>query len=349
MTYVLSEEHTELISAVRQLVQKHPTPPRIRALADQGASPLDRGIWARMATELGIAGLLVAEDEGGVGSSLLEAVTVLEETGALLDSAPLLPAMIATAVLAGADDFAADVRSSIADGSVVPAVAWVPALDLTSEGPHRLGRVLFGADADLIVVITDAGLGLADVRGIRREPARSIDLTRSGAEVTLDSAAIRVLPLDSEAAAHAAATVCVLVAAELVGVLVGALAQLRDYATVRAAFGRIIGSFQSVKHQLADLAIAAEIGQTLVRSAVAELADGNVADAFASAWWISDRVLTATADTVRLHGGIGYTWEYDAQLWYRRARADQALLGPSGRIAARLDAAIGLTETQPVG
>jgi alkylation response protein AidB-like acyl-CoA dehydrogenase len=343
MTYVLSEEHGELAGAVRQLVQRHPTPSRVRAVVDAGESPFDADVWHRMAGELGLSGLLVPEDDGGSGSGLLEASVVLEEAGALLDAAPLLPAFIATALLAGVDG-AEDVRAALAEGARIPAVAWIPALDVSAGGAVDLGGVLFGADADLFVVLTDTAIVVVDAveGGVRRETARSIDLTRSGARVIVEGAPIRTIPLTEEAADRAAATVSVLVAAELVGVLRGALAQLRDYAAVRAAFGRIIGSFQGVKHQLADIAIAVEIGQTLVRAGVAGLDDGDTADAFAAAWWVADRALAATADTVRLHGGIGYTWEYDAHLWFRRARGDQGLLGPRGRLAARLDDAIGL-------
>jgi alkylation response protein AidB-like acyl-CoA dehydrogenase len=342
MTYVLSDEQRELATAVRALLQRHPTAPRVREAADTDGTLLDRDAWLRLAGELGVTGLLVSEEEGGAGSSLLDATVVLEEAGALLDSTPLLPAFIAAAVLADTEGLE-DVRASIAEGSVVPSVAWMPDLDLDGVGPWDLGMVLHGADTDLVVVVTDGGIGIANGDRIRRDTVRGIDLTRSGARLTADT--LRVVPLDGDAAARAAAIVAVLVTAEQVGVLRGALGQLRDYATIRTAFGRIIGSFQSIKHQLADLAIAVEVGQTLVRAGVAGLDDGETADAFAAAWWVSDRVLTATADTVRLHGGIGYTWEYDAQLYYRRVRGDQALLGPRGRVGGRLDAAIGLAAT----
>lgn len=340
MTYVLTDEQNELAAAVRQLTLKHATPPRVRDAADAGRSPLDRDTWRRFAEELGIAGLLVAEEDGGVGSGLLDAAVVLEETATSLDSAPLLSAFIASALLADTDDFA-DVRQSIAEGSVIPAVAWVPDLDVAAGGELDLGGVLFGADADLVVILTDTALAVAGA-GVRRDALRSIDLTRSAARLRVDAADVRTIPLDAAAASYAAAIVAVLVSSDLVGALRGALAQLRDYADVRTAFGRIIGSFQGVKHQLADLAIAVEVGQTLVRAAVAGIENGEHTDAFAAAWYVSEQALSGTANTVRLHGGIGYTWEYDAQLWYRRVRGDQALLGPRGRIAARLDAAIGI-------
>jgi alkylation response protein AidB-like acyl-CoA dehydrogenase len=342
MTYVLTDEQNELATAVRQLARKHATPPRVRDLADAGESPLDRETWDRFSAELGIAGLLVSEEDGGVGSGLLDAAVVLEETAAVLDSAPLLPAFIASALLEAASEFA-DVRQSIAGGRVIPAVAWVPGLDLSTGGVLDLGPVLFGADADIVVIVTDTAIGVAG-SGIRREGTRSIDLTRSGARLRVAAEDVRAIPLEEDAASRAAAIVAVFVSADLVGALRGALAQLRDYADVRTAFGRIIGSFQGLKHQLADLAIAVEVGQTLVRAGVAGIQDGDSADAFAAAWYVSAHALSGTADTVRLHGGIGYTWEYDAQLWYRRVRGDQALLGPRGRIARRLDAAIGLAD-----
>jgi alkylation response protein AidB-like acyl-CoA dehydrogenase len=343
MTYVLTEEHGELATAVRQLIQRHPTTTRIRPLVDAGESPLDRDTWQRMTAELGLAALLLPESEGGSDATLLEAAVVLEEAGSLVDAGPLLPALVATALLRDVEGFA-DVRAAIADGTRIPAVVWLPDLDLSVAGPIDLGGVLFGADAQLFVVLTDTAIGVIDGAsgGIRRQLARPMDLTRTGARVIVDDATVRIIPLDPAAADLAAATVAALVAAELVGVVRGALAQLRDYAAVRGAFGRIIGSFQSVKHRLADIAIVVEIGETLVRAGIAGLAAGETADALAAAWYLARRAVSATGDTVRLHGGIGYTWDYDAHLWFRRARGDQSLLGSRGRLASRLDRAIGL-------
>ena len=328
-----------------------------RDLIDSGTA-LDRDAWVRLASELGVQGLGIPEAYGGLGYGLAEQAVVFEEAGAALVPAPLLGtvALAATAVLAADDAGAAkELLPGLADGSVTAALAmteddggWdVEGTALRAERrPHggvaltgHKNYVVDGACADLLLVVGrgDAGLGLYAVDphgdGVTRSALATLDLTRGQARFTFSGAAGRLVGVAGAGVATIAATMDVaatLLACEQVGVARRCLETAVEYAGMRVQFGRPIGSFQAVKHRCANMLIAVESARSAayaaVESATAAPSEFPVAAAMAKVV-ASEAAVSCAAAAIQIHGGIGFTWEHDAHLYYRRAHADALLFG----------------------
>lgn len=350
MTYVLDQEQEALRAAVRKFLGAHPSIPGIRAAAETEDARQDRATWRRACVELGVAGLLATPEHGGAGAGLEEATIVLEEMGAVLDAGPMLSVSAAVDALERAGGALAEAYvERLVAGEIVAAVAFdldgaaVTATNGAVSG--RLAHVPAAPDADLLVVVTDAAVLAveATASGVSQHVDSGIDMSRRHATVTLDGATARVGRIDAAAARTLHDRFTALVVAELTGVIQASVDSLVEYATVRVAFGREIGSYQGFKHQLAELHVQLELARTMTRSVAwaADFAAESLAlEAAVAAYWVPDTAASVTSEVVRLHGGIGYTWEHDAHLYFRRARGDLALLGPRGRAAARLDALI---------
>ncbi|MGW3284773.1 acyl-CoA dehydrogenase family protein [Streptomyces sp. NPDC001002] len=360
-----SDERRQLREVLRELLAATCGPAEVRRQAES-ARGHDRALWDRLAGEIGVHGLAIPEEYGGAGYTFAELAVALEETGRVLCPAPLLP----TVVLAGQALLASGDRRActrwlpgIAAGARTATVAGFlhPADVVAEEAPG--GWVLRGeADfvpdgegADLLVVAAQTPDGERlfvcepDAATCDRTARRVLDATRRQALVRFRGAPAEPLgepgqaPVIVEAVLDAGR---VALAAEHVGGSSHALDAVLEYVTERTQFGRAIGSFQAIKHRLADLLVEVEGARSASAYASACLAAGApelpvAASAAAVACTTAYRL--ATAEYVQLHGGIGFTWEHPAHLWLRRARADEALFGTADDHRLRLARLLGLT------
>ncbi|MEU6710147.1 acyl-CoA dehydrogenase family protein [Nonomuraea sp. NPDC046802] len=329
MKLVLSQEQRQLRESVRAFLRAASPLPKAR----QGYDPQ---VYARLNGELGLSGLIIPEEYGGAGAGLAELAVALEETGAALLPGPFLTTAFAVFALTATPG--EELLSAIAEGRTTATLArhdlQAPD-DATVSG--TLPQVLSGMDAD--VLLARAGDVLVAVEltapGVTRAALETLDLTRGQAKVTLRGAPCRVLgpwpEIDD--------LVAVALAAEQLGVMRAALGAIVAYAKVRVAFGRYIGSYQGVKHKLADMHCKLEQAESIVRYAAwaADESPGELPEAAALAQaYVGRACFEVARDHLLLFGGIGYTWEHDAHLFYKRAKADEVLLGPPRIHRARL-------------
>jgi len=325
----------------------------------------DQDAWRLLGTEMGLAGLGLAEDLGGAGGGLAELAVVAEELGHALLPVPFFSStVLAGQILARCPGTGPDVLARLSTGGELAAFAgpgpdgcWRPDhLPVEANADGRLhGQadfVLDGASAAHLVVAarTPAGCDLflvaGDAEGVQTKALETLDPTRAQARVTLENTP--GTPLTTGGAGAAAVTAgldvaLVVLAAEQVGGAAACLDLAVEYAKLRQQFSRPIGSFQAIKHKLADLLLLVEMGRSAVdRAMAAEHDPARLAEAAAVAKvWCSDAYTTVATENVQIHGGIGFTWEHDAHLYFRRARADEQLLGDATFHRERLAALLG--------
>jgi alkylation response protein AidB-like acyl-CoA dehydrogenase len=355
---VYAEEHDDLRSSVRALLEKSADSAAIRRTVDAGG--YDTALWRRMSEELGLPGLAVSEERGGVGFGVVELAVVLEEIGRANLPSPYLSTVLGAWALETSDasEVAADLVPGLAAGEVLAAVHLVgdegPAPWSVADGKVTgvLRHVADGHTADHVVLVGPDGGAVVDLTGsgVTRRPLETMDLTRGQARIELREAAARDLWAPEGWGRRLAALAAILVACEQVGGAERVLEMSTAYAGERIQFGRQIGSFQAVKHVLADMLVECELARTVQQHALELAASPDVSSAELDAAARSARVscsrafLHLTSDTVRVHGGIGYTWEHDAHLYFRRARASAALFG-DGDDLDRLATHAGLVPT----
>jgi acyl-CoA dehydrogenase len=321
-------------------------------------------VWARLAGELGAPGLMLSPDHGGAGFSCAELAVVMEEAGAALLCAPLFStaALAVPLLLACADDAALSrYGPAISDGDLTATVALAEdegrwSLDgLQTRARYDAGHwvldgaknyVIDGATAGLILVaaVSSAGPAVFAVdqaaRGLTREGLVTLDPTRKQARLSFSQTpAALVGPPDATTEINYASDVSrTLLAAEQTGGAQRCLDLTVAYAKTRIQFGRPIGSFQAVKQRAAEMLIGVESARSAAYAA-AESAVGGGDDlcrvARIAALSCTDAYNWVSAQTIQLHGGIGFTWEHDAHLYFKRARSSGQLLGtPEEHLAA---------------
>jgi len=323
----------------------------------------DEQAWRLLGTEMGLAGLGIAEDLGGPGGGLAELAVVAEELGRSLLPVPFFSStVLAGQILARCPDTAGDVLARLSSGDELAAFAgtdadgcWRPErLPVEAAGQEASWRlrgtaeyVRDGASAAHLVVAasTPSGCDLflvaGDGPGVQRRALQTLDPTRGQASVSFDGAPATMLTAagDGARAVRAALDVALVVlAAEQVGGAAACLDMATEYAKIRHQFSRPVGSFQAIKHKLADMLLLVEMGRSAVdRALLAEQDPARLAEAAAVAKiWCSDAFTTVSTENVHIHGGIGFTWEHDAHLYFRRARADEELLGDATVYRERL-------------
>lgn len=324
----------------------------------------DERAWQLLGIEMGLAGLGLPERLGGAGGGLAELCAVAEELGRSLLPVPFFSStVLGGQILAHCAEPPAELIGELAAGSALVAFAgldgdgtWRPdGVPVRAGADGRLAGtahfVLDGASAThlLVAATGEAGCDLylvpADADGVERRALETLDPSRSQATVDFRSVAATAVTSGGAGAAAVTAAVDVAVivlAAEQVGGAAACLDMAVDYAKVRTQFSRPIGGFQSIKHKLADLLVLVEMGRSAIdRALAAEDDPARRAEAAAVAKsWCGDAFVTAATENVHINGGTGFTWEHDAHLYFRRAKADEVLLGgPSfhrDRLAALL-------------
>lgn len=368
---LLGDDQLELRNAVRSFLAKRVDEAAVRRQVDT-PDRFDRPTWDRMVGELGLPALAIPEDRGGFGATAVDVVVVAEELGAALAPQPFLPAVLAAAGLVAIEGQAADdLLEAVMGGSVIAVVAPPSAIgaprrgqdlhvSVTDDLTQVTGTAAFVANAgqaDSFLVYTEAPDGpmLVAVRpgpGLQAMEWTSLDLTRPQGAVTFQGAEATVLgrgPAVLAAWRRAQLWTVLVLAAEEVGVARRCLEMSVEYAGVREQFGRLIGSHQAIKHRCTDMLLALDLARAAVRDAAIALRDDR-SDADAAVhmarYLAQQSADLATRECVQVHGGIGFTWEHPAHLYFRRARADAALLGTS---TDQLDAFVALTLDTPSG
>jgi alkylation response protein AidB-like acyl-CoA dehydrogenase len=361
-----SETETDLRDSVRSLLAARARPEDVLPRADgsnDGGPGADTALWHALAADLGCASLLVPEDDDGAGASFREAATVAEELGRSVAPVPYLgSAIVATLALLSAGDHGTlpelargDVTAALAVGFHIAPGAKFPLTARVSGsgsgGGVRLRGEVRGVadalDADLLIVPADGvphGLYVVGARtsGVHRTPVTSLDMTRPLCDLEFDDAEAR--PIASGPAATDAFQLALIagaagLAAEQLGLAEKCLEMTVAYVKERRQFARPIGSFQALKHRLADLWVAITQARAAARYAAACLADGDddtpVAVALAKST-CGDVAVRAAEECVQMHGGIGFTWEHPAHLYLKRAKADSIGFGTSDQHRATL-------------
>jgi len=376
-----------LRGAVRDACERHAGPDEARRLVD--TTPAGRpgpGLWRALVQDLGVGGLLVPERFGGADAGWPVVRVVLEELGRSLAAAPYVASAVLapTLLLAAGDEPAAhDLLPAIAEGRVVATVAVVEphtdwddwaaaaaperAATTAQEGPGgwllsgRKRVVPFGATADLLLVLaavngrTALFAVEATAAGLRTEPHATLDGTRPVADVVFASTPARLIGAVggvSGAVRRAIELGGLALAAEDVGAMRQCLQLSVDYALLRTQFDRVIGSFQAVKHKLADMLVRVELAEAAVEEACL-LADGGTAAGAVAATvahaCAAEAFPLVAAETIQTHGGIGFTWEHPAHLYFRRAKASRLAFGGPSRYRERVLDRLQLDGPPPTG
>jgi alkylation response protein AidB-like acyl-CoA dehydrogenase len=350
-----SDTEEALRDSVRRLFADRCPPESL--MAAYGPTPQDfSGVWHALAADLGVAGLLVPEELGGAGAGAREAAVVMEEIGRAVAPVPYLTsAVLATVALLEAGD--TETVKGLAAGSLTAALTLplptapddaVAGVGLTGDGlTGRVTSVAGAGEADVLVVPVAGSDGLElhtvsrDAAGVNLSPLLTLDMTRPLVNIEFSGAASsRVGTAPAEAAVRAALeTGAALLASEQLGIAQWCFDTTLAYAKQRKQFGRAIGSYQAIKHRLADLWIEVNAAAAAARYAADTCArrddDATVAAAVAQAY-CSGAAVHAAEECVQLHGGIGMTWEYPAHLYLKRAKSDQLAFGTAYRHRARL-------------
>ena len=330
----------------------------LRGVVRDFLSRTDGDTWRQLALELGVAALDVPEEAGGAGASFREVAVVAGELGRSLARSPwFATSVLAIGALLAVDGQARDelltrLTANATTATLAYASGTVTATE--DESGWRLSGeellVVDGATAEVVVVAARTGerVGLFSVDGgaIVRERTRAMDPNRDLATLRFDHSAATLIAADASDALESVRTrALAALASEQTGGAAVAMEMSCDYARTRVQFGRPIATFQSVKHRCADMAVQVESARSAARWAAAAIAE-NVPDAAeaaaAAAIVCGEAYAWVAAETVQVHGGIGFTWEHPAHLHVRRAATSRVLFGQPHEHRERLLTALGV-------
>jgi alkylation response protein AidB-like acyl-CoA dehydrogenase len=379
MNGILSDEQRQLRDSVRRFLNDCSPESEVRRLMEDERG-YDQGTWLRMAREIGLQGLAIPEEYGGLGGSYTDLAVVFEEFGKTLACAPLFSTVaLAVSALVNCDDEDAkrEYLPVIADGELTATLAVTEDDGRWDESGIRLeasrsqagwvltghkAYVIDGATADLILTPaqTGEGIGIFAVQGsapgVTRTSLAVLDPTRKQARVEFARAPARMIGQAGDGwrvTARALSLAAVALAAEQVGGAQRLLDMTVGYAKIRQQFGRPIGSFQAIKHKCTDMLIEIEAARSAAYAAASAAAgdaqDARVKGSLAKAY-CSDAYVHAASEAIQIHGGIGFTWEHPAHLYYRRAKTSQLYLGDAHyhrRLLTRLIGICPATDADP--
>jgi len=353
---IFTSEQEELRAVVRKFMATHSDEAHVRAQIDSDLG-YDTGVWKLMADQLGVQSIAIPEEYGGAGFGFGELSVVLEEAGRALLCSPLFSTVVlaATTLLQSGDTAAAqEYLPGIAEGRTVATVALIEQNGRWSEdGVQTVAEpdgadfritgtkpfVLDGAQADLVIVAarTDAGTSLFTVdtkdSGVEATALHTLDQTRRMATLTVTGAPGKLLGVDGqgwEVLRRVLDIAAAGLACEQVGGAARVLESTVDYVKVREQFGRPIGSFQAVKHKLADMLVELESARSAAYYATSAVESGSPDLSLAASiakTYCSTAYYHIAAESIQLHGGIGFTWEHPAHLYFKRAKGSETLLG----------------------
>jgi alkylation response protein AidB-like acyl-CoA dehydrogenase len=369
--FSFTDEHEELRATIRAFCREKSDEASVREhmATERGWDP---ELWAQMAEQLGLAGLIIPEEHGGAGYTFVELAIAIEEMGRALLCAPFLgTAVMGANTLMTCTDEATqrDLLVGIASGAEIISLAhaepngrWdLGGIELRArpkgdafELDGRKSWVLDGHCADVLLVVarTKTGLELfrvdADAEGLTRTLVPSLDLTRKLAHVDFAATPARRVSQGDQTAnlERVLALTVAALAAEQVGGAQKCLEMATDYARSRLQFGRPIGSYQAIKHKCADMLVAVEFAKSAAYNACFTAADGD--DDFQE-WaalaksYCAEAYFRAAADNIQIHGGMGFTWEHPAHLYFKRAKASDLLFGDAAHHRERLAGLIGIS------
>jgi len=356
VNFAFNEEQEELRRTVRQFLEAKSPEAAVREQMDTEAG-YDAAVWQQMGEQLGLQGLVIPEDLGGSGYGYIELVVILEEMGRSLLCAPFFSTVVLAAntlLHAGDDSAKSEYLPGIASGETIATLAFteengrwdeegITATAVSDGDGWKINGtklyVLDGHTASLVIVAarTDAGVSLfavdGDASGVTRTALSTMDQTRKQARVELADAPGRLIGTDGagwttlERVLDLAA---VALAAEQVGGAQMCLDMAVQYAKDRVQFGRPIGSFQAIKHKCADMLLEVESAKSAAYYAgwaASELNDELPSVASLAKAYCSEAYFHAAAENIQIHGGIGFTWEHPAHLYFKRAKSSELLFG----------------------
>ncbi len=356
MNFAFSEEQEELRSSVRKFLEDKSPSAEVRRLME-GDIGYDPGVWQQMADQLGLQAMAIPEEFGGAGFGYVELIVVFEEMGRALLCAPYFSsiALASNAIWKSLDlDAAKDLLPGIASGETIATLAitedtgrWdLDSITLGATGSgeeYKLSGhknfVIDGHIANLILVAgrTSKGISLfavdGNAPGITRTQLVTMDQTRKQARLEFENTPARLIGTDGAADTILSKTLdlaAVCLAAEQVGGAQKCLEMSVEYAKERIQFGRPIGSFQAIKHKCADMLLEVESSKSAAYYAgwaAAEDSDELPVVASLAKAYCSDAYFHAAAENIQIHGGIGFTWEHDAHLYFKRAKSSELFLG----------------------
>jgi alkylation response protein AidB-like acyl-CoA dehydrogenase len=355
MNFAFSDEQEELRAAVRRFLAEKSPETEVRRLMDT-TEGYDPAVWSQMAEQLGLQSLTIPEEFGGSGFSYVELIVVLEEMGAALLCAPFFStvALAANALLTSGDDDAKKTYlPGLASGETIGTLAitedngkWdfsgIELVATEKDGWVLNGHKMFvidGHTANLIIVAarTQQGVTLFAVdgqaAGLTRTPLPTMDQTRKQARLEFSDTPATIVGREGGAEAGLSKTLdlaAVALAAEQVGGAQHVLDASVEYAKTRIQFGRPIGSFQAIKHKCADMLLEVESAKSAAYYAgwaAAEDSEELPVVASLAKSYCSEAYFHAAAENIQIHGGIGFTWEHPAHLYFKRAKSSELLLG----------------------
>jgi alkylation response protein AidB-like acyl-CoA dehydrogenase len=316
---MVTQERELLRETVRGLVTKRAGPEAVReAMASERG--YDESLWKLLCEQVGAAALIVPEELGGAGGELADAATVLSELARGLVPTPLLGTTLAELALLACDEVDADIIARLAEGTAIGAVVF-------DSGEHQAANYVVNGDIADVVVAVDDGC-ITRWTTFTSQRVNTMDPTRRLGRVTPQSTAR--LGADPGIADTAA----ILLAAEQVGAAERCLDLTVDYTRQRVQFSRPIGSFQALKHRMADLYVTLSAARAVVDDALADPSPTAAALARVTA---TEAFCAVAAEAIQMHGGIAITWEHDIHLYFKRAHASAQLLGPTRHHLRRLE------------
>ncbi|MBW2425992.1 MAG: acyl-CoA/acyl-ACP dehydrogenase [Deltaproteobacteria bacterium] len=379
MDFRLSEEQEELCSMARSFLEEHSGPEQVRSAMETELG-YDPDTWKLIATELCWPCIHIPEEYGGLGLSHVDLMLLLEATGESLLCAPFFStvALGANGILElASDEQKASILPSIAEGTTTATLAFAERpgrwdaegiqATATADGDGFVLEgekcwVVDGHSADRIVVVArtpgsegEEGLSAfivaGDAAGLSRKGLPTMDQTRKLAEIRLEGVRVEADACLGEPGAawpglrRTLDLAAIALAAEQVGGAQRCLDMAVAYAKEREQFGRPIGSFQAIKHKCADMMIAVESARSAVYYAACiavDESDDLTTNASLAKAWCSDAYFQVAAENIQIHGGVGFTWEYDPHLHFKRARAGESWLGNPSYHRERVAKALGL-------
>ncbi len=356
MNFAFTDEQDELRNTVRSFLENKSSEEAVREQMET-ENGYDAAVWSQMAEQMGLQGLHIPEEFGGSGFSYVELGIVLEEMGRALLCAPFFSTVVLAAntlIHSGDDNAKKSYLPGIASGETIATLAFTEpsgkwdesgiTTEATKSGDGYTisGTKMFvldGHTANLIIVAarTDNGVSLftvdGDAPGITKTPLSTMDQTRKQAKLEFDNVAATLIGEEGtgwDVLSKVLDLAAVGLAAEQVGGAQKVLEMAVEYAKVRVQFGRPIGSFQAIKHKCADMLLEVESAKSAAYYGMwcaSEMNDELPSVASLAKAYCSEAYFHATAENIQIHGGIGFTWEHPAHLYFKRAKSSELLFG----------------------